>query len=62
MFSQASVSHCVHNWPHSYSVTAHHCYVAVGTHSTGMLSCYYYNSYYYRMGGGAQGTPSPSSC
>ena len=26
MFSRASVSHSVHNRPHSYSVTAHPCY------------------------------------
>ena len=38
MFSQASVSP-VHNQPHGYSVTAHPCYGAVGTHPTGMLSC-----------------------
>ena len=39
MFSQASVSHSVYNWPHSYSVIAHPCYGAVGTHPTRMLSC-----------------------
>ena len=39
MFSQLSVSHSVHNWPHAYSVTAHPCHGAVGTHPTGMLSC-----------------------
>ena len=26
MFSQVSVSHSVHNWPHGYSVTAHPCH------------------------------------
>ena len=41
MFSQASVSHSVHNWPHCYSVTAHPCYGAVGTHPPGMVSCIY---------------------
>ena len=35
MFSQASVSHSVHNQPHGYSVTAHHCYSIL----LGMLSC-----------------------
>ena len=40
MLSEASVSHSVHNWPHGYSVTAHPCYSAVGTHPTGMLSCF----------------------
>ena len=39
MFSGASTSHSVHNWPHGYSVTVHPCYVAFGTHPTGMLSC-----------------------
>ena len=39
MFSQASVNHCVHNRPRSYSVIAHPCYGVVGTHPTGMLSC-----------------------
>ena len=39
MFSQASVSHSVHNRPHGYSFTAHPCYGAVDTHPTGMLSC-----------------------
>ena len=34
MFSQASVSHSVHNRPHGYSVTAHPCYGAVSTHPT----------------------------
>ena len=33
------VCHSVHNQPHGYSVTAHHCYSAVGTHPTGMISC-----------------------
>ena len=37
MFSEASVSHSVHNWPHGYSVTAHPCYSAVSTHLTGMV-------------------------
>ena len=32
------VCQSVHNRPHGYSVTAHHCYSAVGTHPTGMLS------------------------
>ena len=41
MFSEASVSHSVHNRPHGYSVTAHPCYSAFGMHPTGMLSCYY---------------------
>ena len=40
MFSQASVSHSVHNQPHGCSVTAHPRFGAVGTHPTGMLSCY----------------------
>ena len=41
------VCHSVHNRPHAYSVTAHpcwlfvHCYGAVGTHPTGMLSCFW---------------------
>ena len=39
MFSEASVSHSVHNRPHGYSVTGHPCYSAVGMHPTGMLSC-----------------------
>ena len=42
MFSQASVSHSVHNVhnrSHGYSVTAHLCYSAVGTHPTVMFSC-----------------------
>ena len=39
MFSQACVSHSVHNPPHGYSVTAHPCYGAVGTHPTGIFSC-----------------------
>ena len=34
MFSEA-----VHNRPHGYSVTAHPCYGALGTHPTGMISC-----------------------
>ena len=33
------VCHSVHNRLHGYSVTAHPCYSAVGTHPTGMLSC-----------------------
>ena len=37
MFSQASVSHFVHNQPHGYPVTAHPCYGAVATHPTRML-------------------------
>ena len=41
MLSQVSVSHSVHNRPHGYTVTAHSCYGAVGTHPTGMLSCFY---------------------
>ena len=40
MFSQVSISHSVHNWPHGYSVTTNPCHGAVGTHPTGMLSCY----------------------
>ena len=40
MFSEASVSHSVHNQSHGYCVTAHPCYSAVGTHPTEMLSCY----------------------
>ena len=39
MFSEASVSHSVHNRPHGYSITAHPGCGAVGTHPTGMLSC-----------------------
>ena len=39
MFSQASISHSVHNGPHGYFVTAHPCYGVVGMHPTGMLSC-----------------------
>ena len=39
MFSQACISHSVHNRPHGYSVTAHPCYGAVVTHPSGMLSC-----------------------
>ena len=31
----------VHNWPHDYSFTARPCYGAVGTHPTGMLSCFF---------------------
>ena len=38
MFSQASVSHSVHYQPHGYSVIAHPCYGAIGTHPTGILS------------------------
>ena len=38
MFSQASVSHSVHYWPHGCSVTAHPCYGAVGHAS-------YWNAY-----------------
>ena len=38
MFSQAYVSHSVHNRPHGYSVTAYPFYGVVGTHATGMLS------------------------
>ena len=38
MFSEVSVSHSVHNRAHGYSVTAHSCYNAIGTHPTGMLS------------------------
>ena len=40
-----SVCHSVHDQPHAYSVTAHpcwllgHCYITVGSHATGMLSC-----------------------
>ena len=34
------VRHSVHNRSHGFSVTAHPCYGAVGTHPTGMLSCY----------------------
>ena len=34
MFSQASVSHSVHNWPHDYLVIAHILVKAVGTHPT----------------------------
>ena len=40
MFSETIVSHCVHNRPHDYSFTAHPCYGAVGTHPTGMHSCF----------------------
>ena len=32
------ICHSVHNRSHGYSVTAHPCYGAVGTHTTGMLS------------------------
>ena len=35
-----SICHSVHNWPHGYSATAHPCYSAVGTHPTGVLSCF----------------------
>ena len=35
MYSQASVSHSVHNQPHGYWVTAHPGYGAVSTHPTG---------------------------
>ena len=45
MFSQASVSHSVHNLPYGFSVTAHPCYGAVGTHTTGMFSCCNINLY-----------------
>ena len=38
MFSQVSVSHSVHDWPHGYSVTTHSCYSAVGSQPTGILS------------------------
>ena len=31
--------HSVHNQPYGYSVTAHPCYGAVGTHPAGMRSC-----------------------
>ena len=41
MLSEAYVSHSVHNRPYVYSVTAHPCYGVVGTHPTGMLSCYF---------------------
>ena len=34
----------VHNWPHGYSVTP--CYGTVGTHPTGMLSCYKKSFYF----------------
>ena len=40
-----STCHSVHNRPHAYLVTAHpcwllgHCYITVGSHATGMLSC-----------------------
>ena len=34
MFSQAFVSHSIHNRPHGYLVTAHPCYGAVSTHPT----------------------------
>ena len=44
MFSQACVSHYVHNRPHGFSVTAHTCYGVVVTHPTGMLSCFSLNS------------------
>ena len=37
MFSEASVSQFVHNWPHGYSVTAHPCYGVFSTHPAGML-------------------------
>ena len=33
------ICNSVHNRPYGYSVTAHPCYSAVGTHPTGMLSC-----------------------
>ena len=39
MFSEACVSHSIHNRPHGYWFTAHPCYGAVGTRPTGMLSC-----------------------
>ena len=41
MFSQASLSHSVHNRPRGYSVTANPCCGAVGTHPTRMLSLLY---------------------
>ena len=34
------VCHSVHNGPHGYSVTVHPCYGPVGTHPTGILSCF----------------------
>ena len=37
MFSQACVSHSVHNRPHGYLVTAQPYYSTVGMHPTGML-------------------------
>ena len=40
MFSEACVSHSVHNRLHGYWFTAHPCYGAVGMHPTGMLSCF----------------------
>ena len=33
------ICYSVHNGPRGYSVTAHPCYSAVGTHPTGMHSC-----------------------
>ena len=45
MFSQVSV----HNRPRGYSVTAHSCYGAVGTHPTGMLSCVFVVVYLWKF-------------
>ena len=38
-----SVCHSVYSRPHGYSVTAHPCYSAIGTHLAGILSCLYIN-------------------
>ena len=40
MFSQACVSHSVHNQPHDSSFTVNPCYGAFGTYPTRMLSCW----------------------
>ena len=50
MFSQTSVSHSIHKWPHGYSVTAHLCFGAVGTNPTGMLSCSLMYSNHFSIG------------
>ena len=44
MFSQACVSHYIHNRPHGFSVTDRTCYGVVVTHPTGMLPCLSLNS------------------
>ena len=51
IFSEACVSHCVHNRPHGYLFIAHPCYGAVGTHPTGMFYVYLDALYMYVLGG-----------